>query len=69
MSEPTPRCTTCGDTSEPMRVVRSYASGDLAICVGEDGAAHQVDTGIIGPVAPGERLIVHAGAALSRDPG
>jgi len=44
-----------------MRVLTADAAG-------EDGAEHLVDLGIVGPVAQGERLIVHAGAALSRDP-
>jgi hypothetical protein len=69
VSEPSlPRCTTCGDTSEPMRVVRADAGSEIAICVGEDGARRRVDIGIVGAVAPGETLIVHAGAALSREP-
>ena len=70
MSEPAlSRCTICGDTSEPMRVVSSDAAREIAVCVGEDGATRRVDTGILGAVSPGETLIVHAGAALSRDPG
>jgi hypothetical protein len=27
-----------------------------------------VDTGIVGPVAPGDTLLVHAGTALTREP-
>ena len=69
MSEPAVRCTTCGDTSEPMRVLASDEAGELARCVGEDGTEHMIDVGIVGAVTPGETLIVHAGAALSRDGG
>jgi len=64
---PAARCTSCGDTSEPMRVVHAGAGRDLAVCIGEDGARHEVDITIVGAVRPGEMLIVHAGAALGRE--
>jgi len=50
-----------------MRVVHAGAGRDLAVCIGEDGARHEVDITIVGAVRPGEMLIVHAGAALGRE--
>ena len=44
------------------------ASRELARCVDADGRAETVDTGLVGTVAPGEVLLVHAGTALQREP-
>jgi len=59
-------CITCGDDGEPMTVVRVDADRGLALCAGEDGARASVETALVEPVAPGERLLVHAGTAIAR---
>jgi hypothetical protein len=47
-----------------MRVVEVHADG-IAVCAG-DGGVEDVMTDLVAPVAPGETLLVHAGAALGR---
>jgi hydrogenase maturation factor len=52
-----------------MRVLAIEDASGLARCAGEDGAAETtVETTLVGSVAPGERLLVHAGVALGRLP-
>jgi hydrogenase maturation factor len=54
-------CTTCSDEGVAMRVVEAR-SGGLALCEGDV----EVMTDLVGPVASGDRLLVHAGVALQR---
>jgi hypothetical protein len=61
------RCLTCGDTATWVRVVEVDRGRDLALCVDEGERRHTVDTGIAGAVAPGDRLLVHAGTALLKE--
>jgi len=53
-------CVTCSDEGVPMRVLELGDDG-LARCDGGD-----VMTDLVGPVAPGDTLLVHAGVALAR---
>jgi hydrogenase assembly chaperone HypC/HupF len=56
-------CVTCSDEGVPMRVVE--LSGGLALC--DDGASvREVMTELVGPVEPGDELLVHAGTAIAR---
>jgi hydrogenase maturation factor len=48
-----------------MRVVEARADG-LAVCVAEDGARSEVMCDLVGAVATGDTLLVHAGTALLR---
>ncbi len=57
-------CITCSDEAVPMRVLA--CDGSLATCVAEDGSESVVMTELVGPVAAGQFLLVHAGAALAR---
>lgn len=59
-------CITCGDDGVPMMVVRVDDDRGLALCEHEDGARETVETALVEPVAPGDRLLVHAGTALTR---
>jgi hydrogenase maturation factor len=59
-------CITCGDEGNPMRVLRVDSLRGLALCWGEDGGRASVETALIDPVAPGDRLLVHAGTAIAR---
>jgi hydrogenase expression/formation protein HypC len=59
-------CITCGDDGEPMTVVRIDAERGLALCSALDGARSTVETALVEPVLPGERLLVHAGTAIAR---
>jgi hypothetical protein len=61
------RCTTCGDIAESVRVVRADPGAGLALCVDDSGHELTVQTELVGPVAAGEVLLVHAGTALARE--
>ncbi len=57
-------CITCGDEGVPMRVVSVDAGG--AVCVEEDGTRHEgIAVDLVEPVAPGDRVLVHAGVAIA----
>jgi HupF/HypC family len=58
-------CITCGDDGDPMTVIRIDAERGLALCEGEDGARSSVETALVEPPAPGDRLLVHAGTAIA----
>ena len=58
-------CITCSDEGIPMRILS--ASGDgLAVGVDGEGVETTLMTALVGSVAPGERVLVHAGVALAR---
>lgn len=59
-----PGCITCGDVAVPLTVV-SQTGGD-ARCRDSAGREELVATELVGPVAPGDRLLVHAGVAIQR---
>jgi hypothetical protein len=61
------RCVTCGDAARWMYVLEVDAARELAVCADEEERRHTVDTGIAGAVASGDRLLVHAGAALLKE--
>jgi hydrogenase maturation factor len=48
-----------------MRVAALSADGE-AVCVDEDGSRSTVMADLVGPVVPGDRVLVHAGVALVR---
>ncbi len=61
--DPTGHCITCSDEGVPMRVVS--LSGEGAVCVDDDGISHEgVAVELVEPVAPGDRVLVHAGVAI-----
>ena len=58
-------CITCGDEAVPMRVERLDGAAGLALCAAEEGGGSEwVETALVSPVHPGDRLLVHAGTAL-----
>ena len=59
-------CITCGDVAVEVRVIMVDHAGELATGCDENGLATEVDTMLVGPVAPGDRLLVHAGTAIGR---
>lgn len=63
----TEHCITCGDSAEAMRVMRVDEQCVLALCEDAGGARHTVETALVGEVAPGDMLLVHAGTAIARD--
>jgi hydrogenase maturation factor len=57
-------CITCGDEGVPMQVVSLSVDG--ATCVEEDGTQHEgIAVDLVEPVAPGDRVLVHAGVAIA----
>ncbi len=60
-------CLTCGDLAAKMRVLAVDEAESLALCVDEQEHRQTVDTGIVGAVAPGDTLLVHAGTAITRE--
>jgi hydrogenase maturation factor len=60
-------CITCGDVAVAMRVIETDPAERLAWCR-EDGAdaGEWVDVELVGDVAPGDAVLVHAGTALVR---
>jgi hydrogenase assembly chaperone HypC/HupF len=61
----TTNCITCGDVAVPMTVVRIDEERGLALCADDDGNSEAVETDLVAPVAPGARLLVHAGTAIA----
>ena len=47
-----------------MQVERIDPDRGLALCAAEDGSKSTVEIALVGPVALGDRLLVHAGVAL-----
>jgi hydrogenase maturation factor len=57
-------CITCGDEAVAMRVVRVDGARALALCEDDGGERSSVEIGLVDPVSPGDRVLVHAGTAL-----
>jgi hydrogenase maturation factor len=55
-------CITCGDEGVAMRVVR--AGPEEAMCTDERSELHAVAIDLVGPVSPGDEVLVHAGVAI-----
>ena len=58
-------CITCGDDGVPMIVVKVDDRRGLALCADESGTRSTVETALVDAVAPGDRLLVHAGTAIA----
>jgi hydrogenase maturation factor len=59
-------CITCGDEAIPMEVLAVDAARGLALCVDPERVRGSVETALVEPVEPGDRLLVHAGTAIAR---
>jgi hydrogenase maturation factor len=57
-------CITCGDTAVELRVDRVDAQTGLARCVDDAGRAETVEIALVGDLAPGDTVLVHAGTAI-----
>jgi hydrogenase maturation factor len=58
-------CITCGDDGVEMTVLGVDPARGLALCADADGEHQSVETALVEPVAPGHRLLVHAGTAIA----
>ena len=59
-------CITCGDVAIPMSVTRLDDERGLALCSDDEGNSETVEIDLVAPVAPGDKLLVHAGTAIAR---
>jgi hydrogenase maturation factor len=58
-------CVTCADEGVEMTVVAVDEARGLALCDGAAGQRSSVETALVDGVAPGDRLLVHAGTAIA----
>jgi hydrogenase maturation factor len=58
-------CITCGDHAVELRVVTVDDARGLAVCADDACATTEVDVLLVAPVAPGDRVLVHAGTAIA----
>ena len=63
--DPEDGCVTCGDVAVPMRILALDASRGLALCATERDQRETVEIALVGPVAIGDELLVHAGTAIA----
>ena len=56
-------CITCGDDGVAMRVLELRDCD--AVCADAERERHHVAIDLVGPVAVGDELLVHAGVAIS----
>jgi len=61
-------CITCGDVAIAMSVMRLDEERGLALCADDDGSSETVEVDLVAPVAPGDRILVHAGTAIASLP-
>ncbi len=64
-SDASTHCITCGDVAIALTVLRIDEERGLALCADDDGNSETVETDLVAPVAPGARLLVHAGTAIA----
>ena len=57
-------CITCGDVAVPLTVLDVDGPDDR--CRDDQGREEIVATELVGAVAPGDRILVHAGVAIER---
>jgi hydrogenase maturation factor len=59
-------CVTCGDDGVAMTVLAVDEARGLALCAADGGERSAVEIALVGAVAAGDALLVHAGTALAR---
>ncbi|MCI6584200.1 MAG: HypC/HybG/HupF family hydrogenase formation chaperone [Mobiluncus porci] len=58
-------CITCSDEGRPLEIVGLEPDGVTARALGARGE-ETVDVSLVGPVAIGEKILVHAGLAITK---
>jgi hydrogenase maturation factor len=58
-------CVTCADEGVPMTVLRVNDAAGLVLCSGAAGERLTVEAALVGPLSPGDRVLVHAGTAIA----
>jgi len=59
-------CVTCGDEGRPGRVLRPPAGPYGPALVVTDQGEEEVDVTLVGDVAAGDQVLIHAGLALAK---
>ena len=57
---------TCGDVAIAPSVLRRDDGRGLVRCAEDEESSETVELDLVAPVAPGDRLLVHAGIAFAR---
>lgn len=58
-------CITCSDEGRPLQVISVDSDGITAHARGARGE-ETVDVSLVGTVAPGDKILVHAGLAITK---
>ena len=58
-------CITCGDVAVPLEVLLVEESRGLALCRDGEDRRETVEIALVGAVAAGDELLVHAGTAIA----
>jgi hydrogenase maturation factor len=58
-------CITCGDEAVELKVLKVDENRGLALCTNEAEEHSSVEIALVGPVAEGDELLVHAGTAIA----
>jgi hydrogenase maturation factor len=61
-------CITCADEAVAMTVLQVDGERELALAQAADGLRRSVETALVGAVAVGDVLLVHAGTAIACEP-
>lgn len=59
-----PACAICGDAAVEAEVLEPRDGGAALVCA--EGYELEIATDLVGPVAPGDRVLVHLGFAIAR---
>jgi hydrogenase maturation factor len=63
--DPEAGCITCGDVAAELQVLRVDDKRGLALCADEQDRRETVEIALVGDVAAGDALLVHAGTAIA----
>ena len=58
-------CITCADEGVAMTVLRVNDAAGLALCCDARGEGVTVEAALVGPLSPGDSVLVHAGTAIA----
>lgn len=58
-------CITCSDEGRPLEIISVSPDMTSALARGENGE-ETVDVSLVGPVVAGEKILVHAGLAITK---
>ena len=65
--DPMGHCITCSDEALPARIVQIYQEEETALVRLDNASEQEVDISLLDDVATGDRVLIHAGVAISQD--